>query len=347
MKKSLITFLHLGFWLAYFLLVAIVMFAALQGDTFEPGDARYYAVFIMGIAILPPMTSFYAHYLYLFPTFLQKRKLAQSVGMSIVLSSLAVFVGLFFIQLGSATAMSCVKTGFPYAFGFTFGLSTILGVIALVLKGFLTWYEELKLKEELLEKTHRMEMALVKSQLDPHFLFNTINNIDVLIEKDPQEASHYLKKLSDIMRFMLYQTKGEKILLRDELAYIERYIELQKIRTGNKNYVNYQLEGKVNGQSIAPMIFIPYIENAFKHSHNKKWDNAVDISIKINAKDILFKCSNKYGSDKNSSNNGANGLGNDLIQKRLQLLYPKQHELKVNRSDDQYEVELSIQHEPV
>lgn len=322
------------------------MFAALQGETFEPGDTQYYAVFILGIGIVPPLFSFYGHHLYIFPQYLQKRKIAQTVGLSVVVSTLATFLGFFVIQLGSKEALGCVQTGFPYAFSFTFGLSTLMGVISLVLKGFLTWFEELKLKEELLEKTHRMEMALVKSQLDPHFLFNTINNIDVLIEKDPAQASHYLKKLSDIMRFMLYQTKGEKILLKEELAYVEKYIELQKIRTGNENYVNYKVEGKVNGQMIAPMVFIPYIENAFKHSHNKKWDNAVDISIEIQQKIIDFKCSNKYDPDK-AQRNGANGLGNQLIAKRLQLLYPDQHELKVNRGDEHYEVALSIQHEPV
>ena len=346
MKQSLITLLHLSFWLVYFLMVATVMFAALQGETFEPGDTRYYAVFILGVGIVPPLISFYGHHLYLFPRFLQKRKIAQTVGMSILLSTLATFAGLFLVQLGDATASECVQTGFPYAFGFTFGLSTLMGLVSLVLKGFLTWYEELKLKEELVEKTHRMEMALVKSQLDPHFLFNTINNIDVLIEKDPVEASHYLKKLSDIMRFMLYQTKGEKIPLKEELAYIEKYIELQKIRTGNENYVNYKLAGKVNGQTIAPMIFIPYIENAFKHSHNKKWDNAVDISIDIHDKILNFKCANKYDPEKPKTN-GANGLGNELIAKRLQLLYPDQHELKINRDNNHYEVELSIQHESV
>ncbi|MEO0341465.1 MAG: histidine kinase, partial [Bacteroidota bacterium] len=281
MKKSLLTILHISFWLLYFLIVAMVMFAALQGETFQPGDTRYYTVFILGVGIVPPMLSFYGHHLYLFPRYLQKRKIAQTVFMSIVLSTLATFAGFFVIQLGSSTALACVRSGFPYAFGFTFGLSTLMGVVSLVLKGFLTWFEELKMKEELLEKNHRMEMALVKSQLDPHFLFNTINNIDVLIEKDANQASFYLKKLSDIMRFMLYQTKGEKIHLKEELAYIEKYIELQKIRTGNKNYVNYQVDGKVNGQQIAPMIFIPYIENAFKHSHNKKWDNAVNISIHV------------------------------------------------------------------
>ena len=85
------------------------------------------------------------------------------------------------------------------------------------MKGFFTWFSDIKLKEDLAEKNHQMEMALVKAQLDPHFLFNTINNIDVLIQKDPDIASQYLNKLSEILRFMLFETKAPKISLNKEI----------------------------------------------------------------------------------------------------------------------------------
>ncbi len=186
-----------------------------------------------------------------------------------------------------------------------------------------------------------MEMALVKAQLDPHFLFNTLNNIDVLIEKNPKEASHYLKKLSDIMRFMLYQTKGEEIPLTKELEYIEKYIELQKIRTANPNYVHFAVSGEPKEKKVAPMVFIPFIENAFKHSKNKKIDHAVGIDIQIEDHSIVFKCQNKFQPHQLSSN-GENGLGNDLIQKRLQLLYPEKHTLVAGRQNGHYNVELTI-----
>ena len=213
-----------------------------------------------------------------------------------------------------------------------------------MLKGFLTWYEELKLKEELLEKTHRMEMALVKSQLDPHFLFNTLNNIDVLIEKDPARASVYLKKLSDIMRFMLYQTKGSEIPLKQELDYIEKYIELQKIRTANPHYVSFELQGDPEGRKVAPMVFIPFIENAFKHATNKKVNHAVDIAIDIEKDSIHFRCQNVFDPLKIVSD-GDNGLGNELIAKRLNLLYPEHHNLEVQKENGMYQVELSIDHD--
>jgi len=186
-----------------------------------------------------------------------------------------------------------------------------------------------------------MELALVKSQINPHFLFNTLNNIDVLIQQDAIKASVYLNKLSDIMRFMLYETKTERIELSKELTYIEKYIELQKIRTSNLNYVNYAVEGNTDGLLIAPMLFIPFIENAFKHAENKKMENAINIRIVIKHDRIEFKCENNY-SDDNQINHDESGLGNELIQKRLELLYPKKHKLEITNSDNTYKVNLIL-----
>ena len=322
------------------------MYAALQGQEIPPSDYDYYFSFIVGIGILPPVLSFYGHYIFVFRRYLQQQKILLSLVASLGISAVAIFTGVGFVYLTSREAFGCIQTGYPYAMGFSLILTTLLGVIALVLKGFLTWYEELKLKEELLEKTHRMEMALVKSQLDPHFLFNTLNNIDVLIEKDPKKASTYLKQLSDIMRFMLYHTKGPEIPLKKELEYIEKYIELQKIRTANPNYVSYELEGDPTHKQVAPMVFIPFIENAFKHATNKKVDQAVDIHIQVESEAITFQCKNHYDPNKKVKE-GENGLGNELIEKRLSLLYPDQHRLQVSKEQEMYQVELILQHDPI
>lgn len=341
LKKSFKALIHVGFWLAYIFLIMMIAFAVSQGIDIKPEDAGYYITFVTGVAIIPPVTSFYLHYHYLFPNYLQKRKLVLSVIVSMAISMLALSAGFAMMFLASEEVAGCIRTGYPYAIGFTFLLATIFGVIALVLKGFLTWYEELKMKEELIEKTHRMEMALVKSQLDPHFLFNTINNIDILITRDAEEASRYLNKLSDIMRFMLYETKAEEIPLTKELEYIEKYIQLQKIRTSNGDYVNYEVSGQADAKKVAPMVFIPFIENAFKHSGNKKNSNAVDIGVQIEEDAITFSCRNRF-EPKSKRLNGANGLGNELIKRRLRLLYPNRHDLEVERQQGNYSVKLKI-----
>jgi two-component system, LytTR family, sensor kinase len=173
-------------------------------------------------------------------------------------------------------------------------------------------------------------MALVKSQLNPHFLFNTLNNIDILIAKDAEKASDYLNKLSDIMRFMLYETKTEQISLQKEWAYLEKYIELQKIRTANPNFVQYTF-GRMADIQIAPMTLIPFVENAFKHAEGLKADNTIVIHIRTENNTLFFDCQNKYP-QKNTSNNTVGGLGNELIIKRLDLLYGKK--CTVNIVDD-------------
>lgn len=220
-------------------------------------------------------------------------------------------------------------------------IASIAGLAALILKGFITWVQEIKLKEELQQKNHEIEMALIKAQLDPHFLFNTLNNIDVLILKDATEASNYLNKLSDILRFMLYETKTDKIILIKEIEYIEKYIELQKIRTANANYVTFEVIGKPVNRMIAPMVFIPFIENAFKHSTNKKIDNAITVQIYVNEENIMFVCENKFDPNRKFKQE-SNGLGNDLIQKRLNLIYPGEHVLELDNQINVYSVKLTI-----
>lgn len=349
MKRSLISLLHLGFWLGYLLCLIFLMFVISQWEDVQPEDYQYYAAFFAGVAIVPAVSSFYGNYHFLFPRYLQKRRWGLSVAIGLGIAALAACLGFLTIALGSEEALGCLTTCFPYGGSFTFAVAVLFGVIGLVLKGFLTWLDELKLKEELVEKNHKMELALVKAQLDPHFLFNTINNIDVLITKDPAEASRYLNKLSDMMRFMLYETKTEEVPLTQELQYIEKYVELQRIRTANPNYVQYAVEGSAEQRMVAPMIFIPFIENAFKHATNKKQDHAIDIDIQIAPDQITFRCANKYEANGQAKKqvNGANGLGNELIERRLQLLYPETHQLTVDHQNGHYQVELSLLHEAV
>ena len=143
------------------------------------------------------------------------------------------------------------------------------------------------------------------------------------------------------MRFMLFETKTDKILLAKEIEYIEKYIALQKIRTTNSNYINFTVSGTPNGQTIAPMVFIPFIENAFKHTTNKKLDNAIQINIFIKEDTVKMKCENKIDPNRKLKQEN-NGLGNELIEKRLKLIYPEKHILEVVNSHEFYSVSLTI-----
>ncbi|WP_235295527.1 sensor histidine kinase [Portibacter lacus] len=213
-------------------------------------------------------------------------------------------------------------------------------LIGFILRSFTSWFTDIKEKEELGKKTELLELEMIKLKLDPHFLFNTINNIDVLIETDPEKASEYVFKLSSILRFYLYKASDSVINLSDELKYIHEYVELQKIRTSNLEFVNLTINGDPANKKIAPMVFIPFIENAFKHSLDKK-TNAIVINIEILHDVVHFQCKNKKNLfiDEHSE---AKGLGDSLIKNRLKLIYGDNYHINVNDSEKEYLVDLKI-----
>lgn len=339
MKKSIVVGLHIGFWLCYLVLTIVLLYLSLEGEENTVVDKA--TVRVTYFAVIPSVLSYYAFYFFVFPA-IKRKRFTLSIMYAIFISVGASLIGttLIYIFLG-IESLTGAQESVGVGIIFISFVSLIIGIMALVTKGFITWYGELKLKEELQQKNHEMEMALVKSQLDPHFLFNTLNNIDILILKDATEASSYLNKLSDIMRFMLFETKTDTILLSKELEYIEKYIALQKIRTVNSNYISFKINGSPQGKTIAPMVFLPFIENAFKHTSNKKLENAIIIDIHIEEEHLTFKCTNKFNPNRKLKQEN-NGLGNVLIEKRLKLIYPEKHLLKVMNEEGLYSVILKI-----
>lgn len=278
MKRSIIAGIHITYWIGCFLLLLFV-FSLIRLSAKGETDVPFFFKMITGFAFVPGMFSFYVFYMILFPRFLQRKKIGLLFFYGILISITGGLLGEIFLTLAiGGVGNNKGEYIFPnyemseifIALFLTTIVSTVNGIIGIVIKGFITSYGDIKLKEELNKKNYEVELALMKAQINPHFLFNTINNIDVLIEKDAAKASVYLNKLSDIMRFMLYETKTEKITLVKELAYIEKYIDLQKIRTAKPESINYLVNGEAKNLMIEPMLFIPFIENAFKHSESVK-----------------------------------------------------------------------------
>ena len=346
MKRSLIFLIHIGFWACYLVLIIIVLGMKFGGEQ-NVSEARILrsVQIIVFFAFVPSLSSFYGFYFFVFPKNFQKKNLLLSFVYGVIISITAGSICLQILTLsmgGNCFDNQNDVNPFDIILFMAF-IGFITGIVSLVIKGFITWFDEIKLKENLLEKNHEMELALVKSQLDPHFMFNTINNIDVLILRDAPKASDYLNKLSEIMRFMLFETKTDSILLSKEIEYIEKYIELQKIRTANLNYVFFSISGSPKNCIIAPMVFIPFIENAFKHTTNKKIDKAITINILITEETVELICINKFNANAPLKQEDG-GIGNDLIIKRLKLIYPENHNLKITNQDNLYSVHLIINH---
>ncbi len=350
MKKPVIIILHLGYWFLYLLLLTIcVGFLVLPKANQMTIFNHQVWLFLVAIAITPGLLGFYFFYTWLFSKFLSRKKIVSLFIYGILVSFIIGLIGelmmsSFFGSVDDENAFmfpSNAVSEIAVLVVITSLIAMLNGGMGLIMKAFITWYGDIKLKEELSRKNYETELELVKSQINPHFLFNTINNIDVLINTDAEKASGYLNKLSDIMRFMLYETKTDHIQLVKELAYIEKYIDLQKIRTSNPNYVNYTVTGVSENFMIAPMLFIPFIENAFKHAENKRVENAINIKLVIEKESVTFECENKYVNIP-QSHMEQGGLGNELIKRRLALLYPGKHTLDITDESNTYNIKLVV-----
>ncbi|WP_165759008.1 sensor histidine kinase [Niastella yeongjuensis] len=189
------------------------------------------------------------------------------------------------------------------------------------------------------------ELRFLRSQLNPHFLFNAINSIYILIRKDPQAASGTLARFADMLRYQLYECKTEEIPVEKEVAYLNNYIEMEKLRKGNMVTTYYQVDEQVNRFSIVPLILIPFVENAFKHvSTFTDKDNQIDITLTFSPPLFKLHVANTVDDtitgmeDKTYS-----GIGLENVKRRLELLYHGRHQLRITNTGSKYEVLLSIQ----
>ncbi len=226
-------------------------------------------------------------------------------------------------------------------------IASFLGVISYSSYGIifylgLDWFNKQKRAKELEKQNLESELTLLKHQINPHFLFNTLNNIDRLVKSNPDQASATIIELSDMMRYMIYETNTNKVPLQKELDYIENFLELQKLQYANPELVEYILIGNPENKQVAPMIFIAFIENAFKHCTNKDIKHAIHILIRIDSNHIDFEVIN-YDGKEVISKDSASGIGLDAVRRRLNLLYPDRHKLFIRRKNDLFCVSLTIQ----
>lgn len=194
-----------------------------------------------------------------------------------------------------------------------------------------------------IQQEQNAELKLLKAQLNPHFLFNTLNNLYGLSVVKSDKLPNLMLKLSELLRYSLYETKEELVSLPKEISYLENYISLEKIRLENTK-INFNKNGKINNREIAPMLFIVFVENAFKHlsSENSK----VDITIISEENKLRFTCKNTIDSTKPLEENlekGKSGIGLVNVKKRLALIYPEKHQLTINNTNNIFSVDLIIE----
>ncbi len=202
---------------------------------------------------------------------------------------------------------------------------------------------EMELKE-LEAKQAQAELNMLKSQVNPHFLFNSLNSIYSLILSKSDIAADTVMKLSDLMRYLLESSQKKKVLVKHELDFIQNYIELEKIRLGKKAKVNSMLRGDPSGKIISPLLLIPFVENCFKHGISvNPAENNIDISIEVEETSLVLRTSNNIAPGRISPVSKKTSTGIENVKKRLELLYPEKYHLEIREEETRFLVNLKIE----
>lgn len=203
------------------------------------------------------------------------------------------------------------------------------------------WSTNERRKKELENEKLVSELSFLKSQVSPHFLFNTLNNIYALSLNNSEHASEAILKLSQLLRYMLYESDVKQVQLSREVEYLNTYIDLQKMRLRDDVKIGFHQQGKFEELFIEPMLLIPFIENAFKHGINYSAPSEIDISVVSENNVLHLRVWNTLHAAEQSAP-GESGIGLNNVRRRLNLLYPGRHELKTEAQGDRYIVELNL-----
>lgn len=201
------------------------------------------------------------------------------------------------------------------------------------------------LEKQLLEKqqeTMQTELSFLRSQISPHFIFNILNNIVALVRLKSDDLEPTVMKLSELMRYMLYDTDEEKINIENEASYLQSYIDLQKQRFGKKVKVNYHFETDNSRAEIEPMLLIPFVENAFKHGVGIIEKPFIDINLTIKGNSLTLIVKNKFNNESFETQDKNSGIGLKNVKRRLKILYAENHELSISKQNNLHIVLLKI-----
>lgn len=329
---------HIVLWLVYFLFWVYVI---------SPGVTKVdYFINSAVIVSIHIMVSYFNIY-FLFPAYLLKRNYLLyfvAIGLSISLATFieaGIFLVLDTIALEEKAGLLSLRFLLTTAMAITYTTA-----ITMSLKLVKHWYEKERLAKQLSKLNTETELKYLKSQINPHFLFNSLNSIYALALQKSDLAPDLILKLSDILRYILYEGSEKKVSLDQEIKYLKSYLELEKVRHGKRMELSIDIEGNTETQEIAPMLLIPFVENSFKHGLSKdRASGYVNVSVQVQEHDLHFEIKNskpKNGSEIKKQKNYQGGIGLVNVKKRLNLLYPNKYKLNIGGTETEFKVELDI-----
>ena len=340
MKRRNIILIHLLFW---FYIINQSLFPLYIGKLDAEMMANNHYLKDVFLSSILNMISFYTIY-FLFPRLLKfsNRVKAILIGLIVIVLLTAFRMPaefyiwkLFISQPGKEMTFESV-----YMWN-NLRMVIIIGIYAVLIRFMINWFESQKLRDELINKQQASELALMRSQVNPHFLFNTLNNIYSLVYRKSDEAPEAVMKLSSIMRYMLYDSASQKVPLEKEIEYLKSYIELQNLRTKHPDFVSLQIEGTTEGKTIAPMLLISFVENAYKHSSKIHRPGILIHLSSFNGK-INFEVLNYLKKETSTNDEPSGGISLGMIRRRLELIYPGKHKLLINKEEETFRINLEI-----
>jgi sensor histidine kinase YesM len=226
--------------------------------------------------------------------------------------------------------------------GGSIAISLLVFVISTGIKVVSQWFEYEKRNREIENEKLNTELSFLKSQINPHFLFNTLNNIYSLAEAGSDKTGEAVMKLSSIMRYVLTEAKNNAVPLEKEIQFTSHFIELQKMRLTDKSKIDFIITGDPEGKQISPLLFLPFVENAFKYGISTREPSPILISLVIKDKELDFRINNNKFTQALLKPAETTGIGIANIKRRLELLYHNRYKLFLNDERTTYTVNLNL-----
>lgn len=324
---------HLFFWITY------IVFLLMESREYVVKKGWSFALLPIAIHFIIIALLAYGNILFLIPRLLEKRK--------VLLYSLSMILFIFLYMYGRSFNQqywdAVVWPDDPMTLESYFPWNMLNGAWLMLLSSLLyfaqKWSEQRQQVKNIQINQLQTELKYLRNQINPHFLFNGLNTIYGNIDINDQKTRNILLQFSDLLRYNLYEADVDWVDIEKEAAYLENYVALQKARSDSNLRIELNINIEDNRTRIAPLLFIPFVENAFKFStRDDNTDNYIRISLEQKANQIIFQCANSY----EDNGSGSGGIGYSNVKRRLELLYKDRYVLTINKDDQNYYVHLTL-----
>jgi sensor histidine kinase YesM len=322
---------HILFWCLSFLILMNVLKVSAEVKQI---DLIYTSVFH-----LPIVCVVYLNLKLLFPL-LWERGNYFSYAVAVIA---AAALGSGFYLLLFSSLIDYIFKGYYFIAYYSFWDISLFFAIYLFISGLLHLARGYFRAEELEKEKSQAELKALKSQINPHFLFNSLNSIYSMARKESKEVPEKIVQLSDLMRHIIYESDTDFIALEKEVEMLQNYIDMQNLRSG-KNQIVFNTIGEIKEKKIAPLLFLPFLENSFKHGMKGGAENAfVNIKLEVTGKVLHFEVENSKGQANDLLSDKYHGIGIENVRKRLEMIYPNQHKLNILDNEETFKVLLQVQ----